>query len=130
MATDSITDMLTRIRNAQAVSHPEVDIPFSQLNYKIAKVLESEGFIEKVSRKGRKPKKIIRIVLKYKDKKGVISGLKRISKPGQRIYLKVKDIRPIRTGFGMAIISTPKGLMTDKTARKKRLGGEIICEIW
>lgn len=130
MATDSITDMLTRIWNAQAISHPEVDIPFSQLNYKIAKILESEEFVEKVSRKGRKPKKIIRIVLKYKDKKGVISGLKRISKPGQRIYLKVKDIRPIRTGFGMAIISTPKGLMTDKTARKKRLGGEIICEIW
>ena len=128
--TDTIADMLTQIRNAQAVLKPEVKVPFSNLKYKIAKILESEGFIEKVSRKGRRVKKIIRIILRYEDKTGVISGLKRISKSGQRIYLKTKEIKPVRGGYGMAIVSTSKGLMTDKQARKKKLGGEIICEIW
>jgi len=128
--TDTIADMLTQIRNAQAVLKPEVKVPFSNLKYKIAKILESEGFLEKVSKKGRRIKKIIRIILRYEDKTGVISGLKRISKPGQRIYLKTKEIKPVRGGYGMAIVSTSKGLMTDKQARKKKLGGEIICEIW
>jgi len=128
--TDTVADMLTQIRNAQAVLKPEVKVPFSNLKYKIAKILESEGFLEKVSKKGRRIKKIIRIILRYEDKTGVISGLKRISKPGQRIYLKTKEIKPVRGGYGMAIVSTSKGLMTDKQARKKKLGGEIICEIW
>ena len=146
---DPITDMLNRIRNAQAVLHPTVDVPFSDLKYEIVKILEKQGFIKKSERRGRKAKKIIEIVLKYdnsapakgeacsprfEDEAGqrrpVISGLKRISKPGQRIYVKAKGLRPIKGGYGMAIISPPEGLMTNKEARKKRLGGEIICEIW
>ena len=152
---DPITDMLNRIRNAQAVLHPTVDVPFSNLKYEIVKILEKQGFIEKAERRGRKAKKIIEIILKYdngtlvKDvasgerearsprfageagqRRPVISGLKRISKPGQRIYVKAKELRPIKGGYGMAVISTPEGLMTNKEARKKRLGGEIICEIW
>lgn len=130
MVTDPIADMLTQIRNSQAVLKPETRVSFSKLKYKIAKILEEEGFVEKVLRKGRGPKRFIKIVLKYEDKKGAISGLKRISKPGQRIYLSAKKLRPVRGGYGIAIISTSKGLMTDKEARKKRLGGEVICEVW
>jgi len=139
--TDPITDMLNRIRNAQAVLKETVDIPFSNLKYEISIILEKENFIEKVEKKGRKTKKFIKINLKYlpsratakgedKIKVAAISGLKRISKPGQRIYLSAKKIRRVRGGYGIAIISTPKGLMTNKDARKKKLGGEIICEIW
>ncbi len=128
--TDPIADMLTRIRNAQAVSKPEVSVPFSKIKYQILKILEKENFVEKIEKKGRGIKKKIRIVLKYDHKLPVISGLKRISKPGQRIYLPAKKIKSVRGGFGIAIVSTSQGLMTDKEARKKKLGGEIICEIW
>jgi len=127
---DPIADMLNRIRNAQAVLHPTVSIPFSSLKYEIAKILKREKFIEKVERKGRKTRKSIEIALKYEDKTPAISGLKRISKPGQKIYLSVKQIKPVRGGYGIAIISTSKGLMTDKETRKNKLGGEVICEIW
>jgi len=128
--TDPITDFLNRIRNAQAVSKETVDIPFSNLNYEIAKILEKEGFIENVEKKGKKTKRIIEISLKYQDKTPAILGLYRVSKPGQRIYIKAKKIKKVRGGYGMAIISTPKGLMTNKEARKQKLGGELICEIW
>jgi small subunit ribosomal protein S8 len=128
--TDSITDMLNRIKNAQAVFHPTVKIPFSKIKYEIAKILKKEGFIVQVKRKGRGIKKIIEITLKYSDKNPAISGLKRISKPGQRLYSPWKKIQLVKGGFGTAIISTPKGLMTDKEAKKQKLGGELICEIW
>jgi len=138
--TDPITDMLNRIRNAQAVLKSTVDVSFSNLKYEIAKILEKKGFIAKVEKKGKKIKRIIEITLKYNGEKvaggeghqklPVISGLKKISKPGQRIYKKAKEIKPVKGGYGMAIISTPKGLMTDKEAKKRKLGGEIICEIW
>jgi len=128
--TDPITDMLNRIRNAQAVNHLTVIIPFSKFKYEIAKILQRKDFIEKVDRKGRKTKKVIEITLKYIDKVPAISGLKRISKPGQRIYSPGKKIKRVRTGFGMAIISTSKGLVTDQEARKHKLGGEILCEVW
>ncbi len=152
--TDPITDMLNRIRNAQAVLKETVDIPFSNLKYEISKILEKENFIEKAEKKGKKTKKFIKIILKYlpsratakgkeedlssspskvledKIKVAAISGLKRISKSGQRIYLPAKKMRRVRGGYGIAIISTPKGLMTDKKARLKKLGGEILCEVW
>jgi small subunit ribosomal protein S8 len=128
---DSIADMLTTIRNAQAVGKTEVNIPFSNLKYSIAKILEKEGFVEKVETKLRKTKKIIKIDLKYlEDKTPAISGLKRISKPGQRIYKGFKEIKKVKSGFGIAIISTCQGLITDKEARKQKIGGEVICEVW
>jgi len=127
---DPISDMLTVIRNALAVKHPTVSIPFSNLNYEIAKILEKNGFIEKITKTGRKTKRFIEISLKYDGASPTISGLKRISKPGQRIYLPAKHIKKIKGGYGIAVISTSKGLMTDKEARKQKLGGEIICEIW
>ena len=122
--------MLNRIRNAKAVLHPTVNIPFSNLKYEIAKILEKQGFIQKVDKRGRKTKKTIEITLKYDNGVSAIFGLKRISRPGQRIYTKAKELKPVKGGYGIAIISTPDGLMTNKEARKKGLGGEILCEIW
>jgi small subunit ribosomal protein S8 len=128
---DPIANMLTLIRNGQAVSKEIVEVPFSKIKLIIAEILEKEGLIDKVEKKGRKTKKVIEIKLKYnEDKEPVISGLKRISMPGQRIYLKRQEIKKVRSGYGMSIISTSKGLMTDKEARKQNLGGEIICQIW
>lgn len=136
---DPISDMLSMIRNAQAVYKPEVFVPFSKMNYEIAKILEKEGFVGSIRRIGKGVRRKIKIGLKYisvsEDRthlKGqpAIAGLKRISKPGQRLYGTAKSIRPVRGGFGIAIISTSQGLMTDKEARKKRLGGEIICQVW
>ena len=129
--TDPITDMLNRIRNAQAVNHQTVEIPYSNLKQKLAEILVREGFFSKVEKGRKREKKIIKIYLRYDSGNApVISGLKRISKPSQRIYKKSKEIRKVRGGYGIAIISTPQGLMTDKEARKKKLGGEILCEVW
>lgn len=128
--TDPICDMLNRIRNAQAVLKDTVNIPFSDLKYEIAKILEKQGFVAEVEKKGKKMRRTIEVTLKYDANQSVISGLKRISSSGQRIYKKAKEIKPVKGGYGVAVISTPKGLMTDKEARRKKLGGEIICEIW
>lgn len=128
--TDPITDMLNRIKNAQAVSHQTVDIPFSKIKYKIAQILAKEGLIKQAEKKGRKIRKIIRITLKYVDGLPAISGFKRVSKPGQRIYLPHKKIKRVKGGYGVGILSTSKGILTDKEARKQELGGEVICEIW
>lgn len=127
---DPIADMLTRIRNAQAVGHQTVNIPFSKLKLNLAKILAKQGFVEVVTTQGRKVKKVIEIKLKYQKGAPAISGLKRISKSGQRIYLSKAQIRPVKRGYGLAIISTSQGLMTDKEAKKKGLGGEVLCEIW
>ena len=131
--TDPITDMLNQIKNAQAVLKETVEIPFSNLKYEIAKILEKNSFVKKVEKKGKKTKKIIEIILKYDGKTPAISGIKRISKPGQRIYLGHHQIKRVRGGYGIIIISTSKkgeGLMTDKEARKQKIGGEVLCEIW
>jgi small subunit ribosomal protein S8 len=127
---DPISDMLTIIRNALIVRQPTLCVPFSNLKYRISKILEREGFIEKVETKRRKSKRFIEITLKYSNNRPAISGLKKISKPGQRIYAKWQKIKRVKGGYGIAIISTSKGLMTDKEARKQKIGGEIICEIW
>ncbi|MCD6550591.1 30S ribosomal protein S8 [bacterium] len=128
--TDPIADMLTRIRNAQLAAKEEVRIPFSKLKYNIAKILEENKFIERADRTGRQARKSIKIYLKYTHGKPAISGLRRVSKPGRRVYLPVKKIKRVKEGYGIAIISTPKGLMTDKEARRQKVGGEILCEIW
>lgn len=127
---DPIADMLTQIRNAQAVKNPQVSLFFSDIKYEIARILEENGFVEKIEKKGRKSKKFIDLILKYNDKKPAISGLKRISKPGQRIYAPFSSLRAVKGGFGIAIISTPKGIMTNKEARSQKVGGEVLCEVW
>lgn len=129
--TDPITDMLNRIRNAQAVRHQTVEISYSNLLKNLAEILVRGGFLSKLEKRRKKEKKIIRVYLRYDSRNTpAISGLKRISKPSQRIYKKAKEIRKVREGYGIAIISTSQGLMTDKEARKKKLGGEILCEVW
>lgn len=122
--------MLATIRNAQAVAKAAVALPLSNFSYEVARILESEGFCEKIEKKGRKGNKTLEISLKYKEGVPAISGLKRISKPGQRIYIAHRNIKPVRNGYGISIISTSKGLLTDKQARKQKVGGELICEIW
>lgn len=128
--TDTIADMLTQIRNAQAVDKETVSIPFSNLKYEIAEILEKGGFVEKVKKRGRKERKKIEITLKYENEIPAISNLKVVSRPGQRIYKSYKEIGRVKGGYGIVIISTSKGLMTDKEARKQKIGGEVICEIW
>ncbi len=125
-----IADMLNRIRNAQAVQKETVEVSFSNMNLEIAKILEKNDFVGKAEKKGKKTKKIIEIILKYDGKDPAVSGLKIISKPGQRIYVQSKNIKNVRGGYGISIISTPKGLMTNKEARKQKVGGELICEVW
>jgi len=135
---DSISDMLTRLRNAYAVEHSEVVMPMSKLKFAIAQVLEKEGFVEKVERiADEKNDKFenLRITLKYEQissiaKKPAIENIKQISTQGQRSYIKKNDIHKVRNGYGISIISTSQGVMTGKDARKKGLGGEIICELW
>lgn len=128
--TDPITDMLNQIRNAQAVAKAEVSVPLSNFKYEIAKILMQEGFINEVKKTNRRKDKILKIILKYNDGAPAISGLRKVSKPGQRIYKKTSEIKSIKGGQGIAIVSTPQGLMTNKKARKLKLGGEVICEIW
>ena len=125
--TDPIADMLTRIRNANQMHNKEVSMPTSKMKVEIAKILESEGFIEGFEVK----ENTLTLTLKYgENKERVITGLKRISKPGLRVYAEAKEIPKVLNGLGIAIISTPKGVMTDKLARKNNVGGEVIAYIW
>lgn len=129
--TDPIADMLTRIRNANSVKHESVDIPSSKLKVEIARILKDEGFIReyKVIEDGKQG--ILRIYLKYTPQKDqVIQGLKRISKPGLRVYANKDEVPRVLGGLGIAILSTSKGVITDKTARQKGVGGEVICYVW
>ncbi len=126
----SISDALTRIRNAQAVEKESVSVPFSNFVFDIAKVLKKEGFVGELKKKGKQPKKELIISLKYQEGDPFISSLKMVSKPGQRIYKGCKDLRKVKGGRGIFVISTSQGVMSDREARKKKAGGEIICEVW
>ena len=131
IVTDPIADMLTRIRNANQMRYQEVLIPSSNMKVEIAKILKDEGFIENYKIEKNDVQDNIVLTLKYgHNKERVITGLKRISKPGLRVYVKVEDIPTVLNGLGIAIISTPKGIMTDKEARKLALGGEVIAYVW
>lgn len=127
---EPITDMFNRIMNAQAIGIQTVEFPFSNLKGKIVEILKKEDFIADMKKKGKKPYQTIKILLKYADKNGVISGFKRVSKPGQRIYRKAHEIRRVKNGYGISIISTNRGLMTDKEARRNKTGGEVMVEVW
>ena len=129
--TDPIADMLTRIRNASTVSHETVDIPASKLKVELARVLKEEGFIADYAVKEEGKFKVITITLKYDmNRKPVITKLERISKPGLRHYSKAKKLQKVLGGLGVAIVSTPKGLLTDRKARKENLGGEVLCYVY
>ncbi len=131
MVTDPIADMLTRIRNANQVSHESVEMPSSKLKVELAKVLKAEGFITDYSEDASGKFKVLKITLKYDEKrKPVITKLQRVSKPGLKTYSKSKNIPQVLGGMGIAIVSTSKGLLTDRKARKENLGGEVLCYVW
>ena len=131
VVTDPIADMLTRIRNANQMRYKEVEVPASKMKMEIARILKEEGFISDYSVKKNDVQNMIVLNLKYgNNKERVITGLKRISKPGLRVYAKACDIPKVLNGLGIAIVSTSKGVMTDKEARKESLGGEVLAYIW
>lgn len=127
---DPISDMFNRIKNIQAVGKTTVDIPFSKIKFEIARILKENNLIDSFIKKGKKIDKEIKISFKIDEKTPKVLHFKRISKPGRKIYKGWKDIKTVKQGFGMIIISTPKGLLSGKDARKQKVGGEIICEIW
>ena len=132
MQTDPIADFLTRLRNAAAAKHQRVDVPVSKLKTEIARILKEEGYISTYKLVDEnKTRKVLRVFLKYTpDRRSVISGLRRISKPGARAYRGASEIRPVVGGLGISILTTPRGVMSGRTARKNKIGGEILCEVW
>ena len=129
--SDPIADMLTRIRNANMVRHEKLEVPASNVKKEIAEILKREGFVRDVEYVEDNKQGIIRIFLKYgKDNERVITGLKRISKPGLRVYAKTNEVPKVLNGLGIALVSTSNGLLTDKEARAKQVGGEILAYIW
>ena len=131
VVTDPIADMLTRIRNANQMRYKEVEVPASKMKLEIARILKEEGFIADYKVKKNNVQNIISLDLKYGEKKErVITGLKRISKPGLRVYAKAEEIPTVLNGLGIAIVSTSKGVMTGKDAKKQSLGGEVLAYIW
>jgi small subunit ribosomal protein S8 len=133
MMTDPIADLLTRIRNANMAFHDVTSMPSSKLKEALAKILQSEGFIERyeIADRADKPGKVLTIHLKYTtDRKRSISGLKRVSKPGLRVYSKADSVPRVLGGLGIAILSTNQGLLTDREARERKVGGEVLCHVW
>ena len=129
--TDSIADMLTRIRNANSAKHDSVKVPASNMKKAIAQILVDEGYVKSYTVKEDDKQGVITITLKYTDNmQPVITGLRRISKPGLRIYTSCEDMPKVLKGIGTAIVSTPKGVMTDKQARKENVGGEVLAFVW
>lgn len=131
MVTDPIADMLTRIRNACLVQHNQVVMPTSKLKAGIARILADEGFIAGFEETDEKPQANLVLNLKYTGKgESVINGLERVSRPGRRVYAGYKEIPWVRSGLGISIVSTPQGLLTGRKARRARVGGEILCNVW
>ncbi|MBP1709096.1 MAG: ribosomal protein [Deltaproteobacteria bacterium] len=129
--TDPIADMLTRIRNGNKAKFEKVDIPLSKEKLEIAKILKQEGYIKNFKVLSEEKKGTLRVYLKYDaQNRGIILGIKRVSRPGLRIYVKSKKILPVLNGFGINIVSTPQGIITDNDAKKLNVGGELICSVW
>lgn len=131
VTTDPIADMLTRIRNAAAVGHERVGMPASKMKVGIAQILVDEGFIDRFELSDGGHRRELELVLRYGDRRQpVIEGIKRISRPGHRVYRGSKELPRVQGGLGVAVVSTSQGLLPDREARKRRLGGEIVCEVW
>ncbi len=131
VVTDSIADMLTRLRNANAARHDNVLIPTSRMKLEIARILKAEGFIADFQVVERQPQSQLRLLLRYGPKRQqILTGIRRVSRPGLRIYAKRLAVPRVRGGLGVAILSTSRGIMTDKEARQTGLGGEVICYVW
>lgn len=130
MITDPISDFLTRLRNAQAAAHETTTVPGSRMKFAIAKLLEREGYVGAVTEEVEGIKKTLRVTLKYTGKTPVIRAIRRVSKPGLRVYRKAGELPRVLSDQGIAIISTSAGVMTNKEARRRKLGGEVLCEIY
>ncbi len=130
MLTDPIADMLTRIRNAARIKAEKVDIPASKLKLEIAKILKEEGFIRAYKVIKDRRQGILRVNLKYADGEPVITGIEKVSKPGRRVYVGSQEIPRVMGGVGLAILTTPKGVLSDKMCRRENVGGELLCHIW
>jgi small subunit ribosomal protein S8 len=131
MMTDPIADMLTRIRNASGARKATVDIPWSRQKEEIARVLVEEGYLESTSVVENQPRNLLRVGLRYDgQRRSVITGMKRISRPSLRVYVGVSEIPAVRRGLGVNVLSTPKGILVDRTARRENVGGEVICTVW
>lgn len=128
--TDSISDLLTRIRNAGNANHKTVDIPYSKLKYAIVEILKEQGYITDCEKIDSGVQGLIKVTLRYHNRGTAIKEIKRLSKPGRRVYSSADKLPRIRNGLGIAIISTSYGIMSDKKARKLKLGGELICSVW
>jgi small subunit ribosomal protein S8 len=129
MLSDPISDLLCRLRNGARAQHPEVLVPHSKLKESLAQVLKSEGYLTDVSVEGT-TKKQIRMKLRYAGKKSVLEGLRRMSTPGRRVYARSTEIPKVRGGLGVVVLSTSSGIVTDREARKRNLGGELLCSVW
>lgn len=131
MMTDPIADMLTRIRNSVLIKAEKVDIPASRLKVEIAKIMKEEGFIKSYKIIKDKKQGVLRITLKYtQDNRPIVEGLKRISKPGRRVYVGRDEVPSVVGGMGIAVVTTPKGILTDRVCRREGVGGEVLCYIW
>jgi small subunit ribosomal protein S8 len=127
---DVVGDLIVRLQNAGAIGKASVAIPYSTFKHAIAEKLKDAGYVAAVDKKGKKVRKVLDVTLKYRNGQPAISGMRRISKPGRRMYRNVLEIHPVRYGHGALILSTPSGIKTDKEARKEKLGGEALFEIW
>ena len=131
MRTDPISDMLTRIRNANQALHPDVAMPSSKLKEEIAKILVTEGYADAYKVEDARVGKTMTVTLRYGDDRNrVLQGIRRVSKPGSRVYRSATDINRVQGGLGVSIVSTSEGLLTDREARRRNLGGEVLCEVW
>lgn len=131
MMTDPISDLLTRLRNAARTKHNRADVPASKLKVELARILKEEGYISSFKVVEEKGRRVLRITLKYTpDKRPIITDVRRVSRPGSRVYVGRTEIRPVVGGLGISILTTPKGLMTGRAARKAGVGGEVLCEVW
>lgn len=130
MLTDPIADMLTRIRNAVRIRADRVDIPASKMKLEMAKILKEEGFIRAYKIMKYKKQGVLRLNLKYADEQSVITDLKRVSKPGRRVYVGSREVPRVMGGVGIAVLTTSRGILSDKACRREKVGGEVLCYIW
>ena len=129
--TDPIADLLTRIRNAHIAKHDRLDLPASKLKAEVCRILKEQGFIRNFRLLDTKPQGRLQVLLRYSDAgEPAIGRIARVSKPGRRVYSGADELKPLRSGLGVRIVSTPKGLLTDQQAREQRVGGEVLCEVW
>jgi len=123
-------DLIVKIKNAQAVKKESIKTPYNKYDEAVAVVLAKNNYVSAVSKKGRNPKRILELELKYEDGKGVVNGVKILSNPSRKLYVGYKDIKKVKQGYGILVLSTPKGIMTGGEARKQKLGGQVLFEIW